>query len=53
MDGSKHHGLGGERNPVQGGVGEDGDELLIVGERCKAGLVDLEAASAGGGDHRG
>ena len=42
---------GGE--PVEGGVGEDGIELVFVGQVGGVVVVDVEIAQAGCGDHGG
>jgi hypothetical protein len=40
-------------DPVEGGVGEDGVELLVVGEGGGVVLLDVEAVGMGGGEHGG
>ena len=40
-------------DPVEGGVGEDGVELVIVGERGRVVLLDLKVALACGSEHSG
>ncbi len=40
-------------DPVEGGVGEDGVELVFVGEGGGVVLLDSETALAGGGEHGG
>ncbi len=53
VDAGEDEGLlcGGE--PVEGGVGEDGIELVFVGQVGGVVVVDVEIAQAGGGDHGG
>ena len=40
-------------DPVEGGVGEDGVELLVEGEGGGIVLLDVEVALTGGGEHGG
>jgi hypothetical protein len=42
---------GNPRDPVEGGVGEDGVELLKVRKRCGVVLLNLEVPLAGGVEH--
>ena len=41
------------RDPVEGGVGEDGVELLVVGEGGGVVMFDLETTYTGGCEHGG
>ena len=54
MDSGEHSLLAGDAgDPVKGGVGEDGVELMVVGERGGVVMLDMEVAFAGGGEHGG
>jgi len=53
MDGGESCGLFGCGEPVEGGVGEDRIELVLVGERFDRVVVYREAASSGCSDHGG
>ena len=53
MDAGECFGLIGGGDPVEGGVREDGVELLIVGESRDAVEFDVEVALAGCGEHGG
>ena len=50
---SGEHGLlaGDAGDPVEGRVGEDGVELVIVGKSCGIVLLDAKVALAGGSEH--
>jgi hypothetical protein len=54
VDAGEDGSLSGEaRDPVEGGVGEDGVELLVIGEGGGVVLLDVEAVGMGGGEHGG
>ena len=54
MDTTQHCLLAGEAgDPVEGGVGEDSVELVMVRQGGGVVLLDMEVALAGGGEHRG
>ena len=57
VDSGEHGLLAGEAgDPVEGGVGEDGVELVMVGEGGGVVLLEVksrETALAGGGEHGG
>lgn len=53
VNGGEGGGLACGGDPMECGVGEDGVELVFVGEGFDGVMVDVEAAGAGGGYHGG